>query len=293
MTLYIDIIFLENIFMNSIILLATGVILKTKIKIIRNIISSTIGAIYAIIIYTSNIEIYSNTILKITLSAAIVYIAFKPPNTKLFFKHLIIFYLTSFTFGGVAFALLYFVRPQDIIFQDGVLIGTYPIKIILIGGILGFIIITISFKNIKGKLNKKDMFCRVRILYEEKQVSVTTVIDTGNFLRDPISKLPVIVIEKEKLENIFPKVVLENINNIINGKDVDLGEYSLKIKAIPFKSLGKENGLILGMKLNEIEVEYQDEIHNIKDVIIGIYDGTLSRNGKYGGLVGLDVFNEE
>ena len=141
MTLYVDIIFLENVFMNSIILLATGIILKDKTKIIRNLISSSIGAVYAIIIYTSHIELYSNIFLKIMLSLVIVYISFKPQNTKSMLKHIIIFYLTSFTFGGVAFALLYFVRPQDILFQNGVLAGTYPIKMILAGGIVGFAIV--------------------------------------------------------------------------------------------------------------------------------------------------------
>ena len=150
MTLYVDIIFLENVFMNSIILLATGIILKDKTKIIRNLISSSIGAVYAIIIYTSHIELYSNIFLKIMLSLVIVYISFKPQNTKSMLKHIIIFYLTSFTFGGVAFALLYFIRPQDILFQNGVLAGTYPIKMILAGGIVGFAIVVISFKNIKG-----------------------------------------------------------------------------------------------------------------------------------------------
>ena len=43
MTIYIDIIFIENIIMNAIILYATSIILKQKIKIIRLIISSTIG----------------------------------------------------------------------------------------------------------------------------------------------------------------------------------------------------------------------------------------------------------
>jgi len=109
MTLYVDIIFMENVFMNSIILLATGIILKDSMKIVRNLIGSTIGALYAIIIYVSNIAIYSNIILKILLSFVIVYISFKPANLKSFFKHVVIFYLTSFTFGGVAFALLHLV----------------------------------------------------------------------------------------------------------------------------------------------------------------------------------------
>ena len=146
MTLYVDIIFCRNIFMNSIILLATGVILKAPIRILRNLIASTIGSIYAIIIYVSNIEIYSNFFLKLVLSFAIIYVAFKPVNIKSFLKYVVIFLFNFFYIGGVAFALLYFVSPQDILLQDGVLIGTYPMKIILAGGILGFIIITISFK---------------------------------------------------------------------------------------------------------------------------------------------------
>lgn len=289
MTLYVDIIFLENVFMNSIILLATGVILKTQIKIWRNLISSILGSIYAIIIYISKIQIYSNVFLKLLLSIAIVYIAFKPQNIKSFIKHIIIFYLTSFTFGGVAFALLYFVSPQDILYQDGVLIGTYPIKIILIGGIVGFITITNAFKNIKGRLNHKDMYCNLTVYSGGKHVMVNALVDTGNFLRDPITKMPVVVIESEKLTELFPKEVLENVTNIINGKAINLGEYSSKIRVIPFKSLGKENGLLLGVKIYEVEVEYQDIEYRHKDVIVGIYNGNLSRNGKYAGLVGIDI----
>lgn len=292
MTLYVDIVFLENVFMNSIILLATGVILKDKTRIIRNLISSSIGAVYAIIIYTSHIEIYSNILLKIMLSLVIVYIAFKPQNTKSLLKHLIIFYLTSFTFGGVAFALLYFVRPQDILLQNGVLIGTYPIKMILIGGIVGFVIITISFKNIKGKLKREDIYCNVKLNVEEKTKIITALIDTGNFLKDPITKIPVIVAERESLKELFPDEILLNTSKIINGGSIDLGEYASKVRVIPFKSLGKDNGLLLGIKIDEAYIEYQDNVYEIKNVIIGIYNGILSRNRKYVGLVGLDVINE-
>lgn len=117
MTLYIDIIFLENLFMNYIILYATGIIIKSPIKLIRTFLSSTIGSIYAVVTYMSILEVYSNIFLKIMLSITMVYIAFNPKNVKSFFKQLIIFYLTSFTFGGVAFALLYFISPQDILME--------------------------------------------------------------------------------------------------------------------------------------------------------------------------------
>ena len=136
MTIYIDIIFLENLFMNYIIIYATGIIVKAPIKIIRTFLASGIGGVYAILSYMSMLEIYSNLFLKIALSVVMVYIAFNPKNKKIFLKQLMIFYLTSFTFGGVTFALLYFVSPQKILMEKGVLIGTYPIKMVLAGGIV-------------------------------------------------------------------------------------------------------------------------------------------------------------
>lgn len=117
MTIYIDVIFLENLFMNYIILFATGIILKIQMKAFRLLISSVIGSVYAIITYISAMEVYSNILLKILLSISMVYLAFNSRNVKQCLKQLIIFYLTSFTFGGVAFALLYFVKPENILME--------------------------------------------------------------------------------------------------------------------------------------------------------------------------------
>lgn len=292
MTVYIDIIFLENLFMNCIILFATAIILKNPIKILRILTSSIIGSTYAIIIYISKLQIYSNIFVKIALSAVMVYVAFNPAKVKSFFKGIMIFYLTSFTFGGVTFALLYFVKPQNISFQNGVLIGISPIKIIITGGLIGFIIITISFKNIKGKLTKKDMICDIKIIQKDKTKQIKAIIDTGNLLTDPITKVPIIIVEKDKLMDIFPKNILENTINFIEGKDVEMGEYLSKIRIIPFKSLGKENGLLLGIKVDGVIINYQNNDNFVKEVIVGIYEKKLSNNNSYSALIGLNILEK-
>ena len=51
--------------------------------------------------------------------------------------------------------------------KNGVYIGTYPIKIALLGGIVGFIITNIAFKIIKTKLKKKDMIYKIKIIQEK------------------------------------------------------------------------------------------------------------------------------
>ena len=160
MTIYVDIVLLENFLMNYIILFTTGMIARTKTSTIKLIFSGGVGGIYAVISFMNILEIYSSITLKILLSVVMIYIAFKPNKIKTLCKQLVLFYLVSFAFGGTAFALLYFVRPQDILMKNGLFIGTYPLKIAFLGAIVGFIILQTALKSIKTRFHKKDMFSK-------------------------------------------------------------------------------------------------------------------------------------
>ena len=83
-----------------------------------------------------------------------VFIAFKSTNIKNLLKQLLIFYLTSFCFGGAAYYLLHNIRPSLIRNINGVLTGTYPIKIAVLGGILGFFI-TLLFNALEKIIQKR------------------------------------------------------------------------------------------------------------------------------------------
>lgn len=215
MTIYIDVVLIENLIMNYIILYATGIILKINIRHIRLILASFVGAIYSIVAYTSLLNIYSSIILKIILSIIIVQIAFNSQNVKQLWKHVLIFYLTSFVFGGAAFALMYIVKPQDILMKNGLFLGTYPIKTIMLGSIIAFIVIITAFKIVKTKISKKDMFCEVSIKLNGEKIETEAMIDTGNLLKEPITNTPVIVVEHTLLYKCMPKELLNNLENII------------------------------------------------------------------------------
>ena len=106
-------------------------------------------------------------------------------------------------FGGCAFALLYFIKPQEILIRNGTYVGTYPLKIAILGGIVGFTITAIAFHFAKRRFTKKDMYCNITIYFKEKSITTTALLDTGNMLKDPITSMPVIVVEKEILKNTF------------------------------------------------------------------------------------------
>ena len=122
MIVYADVIFIENILMNYIILYVCSKGLKIKIKNVRLIISSLIGSIYVIAILFFKKAILQGIFFKILLSLMMIMIAFNPKNIKKCIRYLTIFYVISFAFGGTTFALMYFIKPKNIIVNNGMYI---------------------------------------------------------------------------------------------------------------------------------------------------------------------------
>ena len=296
MTIYVDVVLLENICMNYIILFSTTYIMKIKRKHIRLFLSSLVGAVYAVLAYAEIVPLYANFIVKVILSIVMVYIAFYPKNFKGLLKELIVFYLVSFALGGCAFALLYIVRPQDIFIKNGVYIGTYPLKIALLGGIVGFVITYIAFKVVKNKIIKNQIIYEVEISIEDKTLKTRLLLDTGNMLKDPISNSPVLKIKKNTLKEIIPEEVLEETEKILGG-DVKRNEkYQKRLRIIPFSSIGKQNGIMVGIKADKVKITNDiEEIIN-QNAIICPYDKKMSKQNRYFGLIGpemLDVIEDK
>lgn len=294
MTIYIDIVLIENLIMNYIILFTTAVVLKIKVNHIRLILASLLGAGYSIIAYMGIIKVYSSIILKIILSVLIIYIAFNPQNIKKMCKDLLLFYLVSFVFGGAAFALIYIIKPQNILMKNGLFLGTYTLKTVMLGAVVAFCIIIGAFAIKKNKISKKDMFCEIEILINQKKIKTKAMIDTGNMLKEPITNVPVIVVEHILLYSCMPKEILNNLKEIMGGdfKNIpcDIQEkYISKLKLIPFSSLGKQNGMLIGIRPEYVKVITDEQEKINKNVIIGIYEKSLTKKGEYQALIGIEL----
>ena len=216
-----------------------------------------------------------------------VYESFKPKTYKEMVKMIIFFYLTSFVFGGAALGVIYMVNSGKISIQNGVILGNYTLKTIFIGIIIAFFVVLAAFKLVKAKISKSDLFCNI-------EIKTRAMIDTGNLLKEPITNIPVVIVEDELLNDVIPKEILENIENILGGdlekipKNIK-EEYISKLKVIPFSSLGKQNGMLLGVKANKIKVERENDVKNVDKIIIGIYTKKLSKKNEYKALLGIDV----
>ncbi len=222
----------------------------------------------------------------------IVLIGFESRKPKVIFKQLILFYLVSFTFGGISFMLLFLINPANVVFENGLLVGTYPVKVTIISGIIGVIVIAVVSYLIKDRMRTKSMLCDLEIFYKGNYQKLKTMIDTGNLLKEPISQTDVIIVEKNSLRTLISDDILDHLDDIMQGKWLGSREdiYDYKLKVIPFSSLGNENGLLIGFKPDYIKI-FDEEECTRDDVMIGIYNGKLCKSNLYTSLIGLDILN--
>ena len=223
-----------------------------------------------------------------------IYIAFNPSIIRELLKQLLIFYMTTFVFGGAATALIHSIKPIEIQTQNGMYVGEYSLKAVFLGAIVGFAIIVIAFKIVKTKLSSNDIFYDIEIYIENEKIETKAMIDTGNMLREPITNTPVIVVEHTLLYEVVPRQILNNIDEILLGDFENIEEetkerYLTKLKFIPFSSIGKANGMLLGIKADKLIIKNEEETKEIEKIILAIYNKSLTKRGEYRALLGINM----
>ncbi|MCM1990883.1 sigma-E processing peptidase SpoIIGA [Oceanirhabdus seepicola] len=202
MVVNIDVFILENLIINYFLLITTGRIQKKKVRVWRCVLGALVGVIYSIIVLVVRSEILSNTILKLIMGLGMVMIAFqkKEMGLKQLLKLWLAFIIVSFVLSG-AFLFVHVSLGKGVIFRGMFLNFTYK------GLIVAILIIAIFFERIYYFINeqriKAQYIYTVKIIKEDKQIELKALLDTGNFLTEPISGKGVIVIESKKYRELY------------------------------------------------------------------------------------------
>ena len=292
MTIYLDIVFLENFLLNFIIIFSTSLITKSKTTLFKMVITSAFGSLFSISEYIYfGIKENEKFIFKFVLSIVMINMTFGFKKKKLLFN-LVVFYLVSLSFGGLSFATLFFINSEKIIIKNDMFLGISLLESIVIASIICFVLILVLIVCLKIYEKKKSELIEIEIINNGKTHKVMALYDTGNLLKEPITQKDVIIVEKSELYDICDNNFLDSIKDILNGKWIGDENSNYKFCLIPFSSLGNENGILIGFKPDYIKVNIEEEIFK-NEVFVGIYDGKLTNNNLYTSLIGLNILNRE
>ena len=296
MKIYLDIVILENIVINYLILLVTSRFSKNKASSLRLFLGSLLGTVYLVLmILLPDMKVYTTVLSKVLLSIVMVAITFNINRITVFLKTLALFYASTFLFAGAGFALMFFKRDWGIM-RNGVvmtpmtLLDTTWTELLLAIGVT-LIILRIVWDAIQSRAIKEKPLVQVSITFDERAIEVSALVDTGNSLHDPLSNMPVVVVEYAAIKALLPEEIrsifeheTENDLNTVTAT-ISCSNWFSRFRLIPFTSLGKENGMLIGFRPDFIEIGENDGRKSVHDVIVGIYNKGLSRNQQYRALM--------
>lgn len=288
--------------MDIILLIILKKVRKLNSTTIRIVLAGIIGGINACVIaLLPNLNMVIKFIfMYIFTTCLMVRIAYRFINLREFIKNIIMLFIITFFLGGFLNSLYYHTNLgyffRELLMKN--LFSNVKIKFFLLLSPIIFVGIKLFIKAFEETKRKAHNIYEVEVKYSDKSLILKGLYDTGNSLRDPISKKPVAIAEYSSVKELLPEKLKDTIEAYLKEGFLDhntIGiEYAASIRFIPYKSIGKDNGMLIGVIFNEVIVHSIDEVANNKleensnnfvsnnmKTIIAMHNGKLSNNEDY------------
>ena len=252
---------MENLVINYIIISTTAKILNIHHSKIKAIIGASIGALYSLAYLFPTFEILFTIPFKILTVILITLITFSYKDIKSYIRVLSIFYLVNMFISGSTFFIIYFTGISHI-----------TVSLVIFVCFVSSKILNLIYKDIKTHKMIKELRKKINVKVKDNVFDFEALLDSGNLLKDPISKDDVIIVNAKKLEKLLPKELVdydygdmsfEKMNNLLDKLDINL---SSRVRLIPCRKIGNDNGFVLGIKADYIEVDGS----KISSIVLGL-----------------------
>ena len=215
---YADVLFLVNFSADYLVLLTVGKLRRIRLRRIRLILGSLLGALYAVPALVL-IPTYPLLLLSVLLSgAALLLVGLGFSGWRRFFSCLLLLYLVSFLYGGaisVLFSL--FVR----------LFGQNPLAGDTGGKVLVFLVLFLSSSALSALSRRlrtggapREIGCRITV--GETTRNLTLMTDSGCLLREPMTGRAVVLLSARAAEGLVPPALFtteEGIEPILSYEE--------------------------------------------------------------------------
>ncbi len=287
---YLDMLFLMNFFMDTLVLFGTAFLIKKALCLWRIALSSSLSALYSTVMFFPQISFLYSIVFKSVFLFFSVWIAFPSGTIKSLFKNALMFFASNLIFGGIMFFLIFttdFGTAMNTFVSNGEIYFDISSKALIFSIILAYLVIyAISFikkQNIVASRRQVD----ITITFENKTVTFKALCDTGCTLCDPISGFPAIILSQKCAKQLFPKDLLSaiRINTIPAG-------YETRLRVLPFSAIGTHLEIMYGIIPDKVLFDGRE----IKKAIIAISNTDFEKKSGFSGILNpqiLDFYNNE
>lgn len=307
MVVYLDIILLLNFAIDTLLLWFTAFFRKERVIWWRMFISAAFGSTYiAFFFFPSFAGLYQWAV-KLLFSILMLLIAFGYTRIFALIQNLCIFYFVAFVFGGGVFGLEYMMSSRSevvngilLTHNDSFGVGTKPtFLVVLVGFILIFFLSKRSYQAIQEPRKLEALLVEVKLTLAGESVICRGLVDTGNQLHEPITRIPVMVVESSLLAHILPSSLnahvvsdvskLDGLDELLAG--LPDGWHS-RIRLVPYRSVSRGMDFMVALKPDVVVVTSNGQRYETTRVLIGLNPIPLSSDRKYQAIVHPAILQE-
>lgn len=256
--LYVDVLFLVNFMMDYILLLIVRRMLKCSATHANVCLGAAIGSLLTCIVVVLPIpySFIKLILFHLVVNTCMIRAGLKIKTIRHFVKAYMMLYIGSFLLGGIME-----------IFQPYVKFG----GLFLVIAIAGYYTVLGIWKFISYVQRWSQCHCKVELYLGNEKYEINGMIDTGNGLRDPISGLPVSVLDRATAKRLLGEERVENV------------------RYIPYQTIGKQAGVLPVVQIDKMCV-YRDTECWTSQPLIGISEEELFAGGEYEMILNPNLF---
>ncbi len=253
-TVYIDVLIILNVYVNYFLLRITAKFTRSPVKTLRCIAASFYGSIYSLLILAPPIPLFVNLAIKFAAAFTVVIAAFGIHGVDRLLKNTAAFFSANFILAGGIYAVYSWLKPQFIHFSNSYFYIDFSLVILVVStaSLYGAVCI---FRRFTDKSSDDGPF-KLIIRTHGKIFTLNAAADSGNFLTDLFSGLPVIICGKKDLDSDF-----ENIS---------AGDLRTGFRLIPFSTVSNSDVMPVFRPDEAIIVNTANGNKKSVDVMIGL-----------------------
>ena len=280
---YADTLFLLNAVVDYLLLLASARVAGEPLRRGRFVLGAAMGGIYAVCLLLPMGAFLGHPLCRCGTAALMLVTAYGG-SRRLLRQSLIFLALTCALAGGVlAIGLM---DGRTLAFGTrGILYSSMDLKMVLLSAAVCYVLMGVLFQR-TGRHGGKGELVSLKLTLGSKNIQLTALVDTGNTLADPVSGMPVPVVEGTALLSLVPPEVRPGTGELADPATamarLGTGEWRGRFRLLPYRSVGVERGLLLALRVDRAEVDGIEQPSRL----VALSPTPVSDGGGYQALVG-------
>lgn len=261
--MYLDVVFLQNFFVDTLLLAMTGKIMKLRCKTLRIGMGGAAGAVWTCAVLAVPAGMPVKFLLTCgPVSFLMVFLAFGARRPGELLREAGGLYVTAVLMAGGLELLREFLSRLRL---DGKLRLYGKGCALFLAAAAVFFFVCFLWETVGEARRERKCLAEVSIFFQGNEVRLKAFLDTGNRLFDPVFHRPVNVVWAGALNGLFDRA---------EG-----------VTFIPYRSVGREGGLLPAVKAERISIELDGEKRELKNPLLAVSKTPLSSDGTYGMLL--------